>query len=139
MLAVCYGSGASGLTGYTSLTYTHDTVPIVVVELDGFEKDAAKLWRGEERDAFIDFIARNPEKGQLIEGTGGVRKVRWSRDGSGKSGGVRVIYYFHSEAIPIYLLAIYAKGERADLSAAQKKQARAFVETLKATLMRKRQ
>jgi hypothetical protein len=121
------------------LTYIRDTVPIVVVELDRFEKDAAALWRGEERDAFIDFIARNPEKGQLIEDTGGVRKVRWSREGTGKSGGVRVIYYFHSEAMPIYLLAIYAKGERADLGAAQKKQARAFVETLKAALKRKRQ
>lgn len=47
--------------------------------------------------------------------------MRWSREGMGKSGGVRVIYYFHSDAVPLYLLAIYGKGERADLDATQKK------------------
>jgi hypothetical protein len=71
------------------------------------------------------------------EGTGGVRKVHWTREGMGKSGGVRVIYYFHSDAVPVYLLAIFGKGERADLDATQKKQARAFVETLKASLKRR--
>lgn len=116
-----------------------ETTPVTVAELESFEKDAEKLWGAEERDAFIDVIARNPEKGRLIEGTGGVRKVRWSREGMGKSGGVRVIYYFHSETMPLYLLAIYGKGERADLDAAQKKQARAFVESLKANLKRRKQ
>ena len=56
----------------------------------------------------------------LIEGTGGVRKLRWARDGRGKSGGVRVISYFHSEAMPLYLLTMFAKNERANLSKAER-------------------
>ena len=52
----------------------------------------------------------------MIEGKGGVRKLRWARDDRGKRGGVRVIDYFHSEAMPLYLLTIFAKNERANLS-----------------------
>ena len=63
---------------------------------------------------------RHPAAGDLIEGTGGVRKVRWARDGRGKSGGVRVIYYFQSEAMPLYLLTMFAKNERANLSKAER-------------------
>ena len=63
-------------------------------------------------------MASYPTAGDLIEGTGGVRKLRWARDGRGKSGGVRVIYYFHSEAMPLYLLTMFAKNERANLSKA---------------------
>ena len=51
-----------------------------------------------------------------MQGTHGVRKLRWSRSGIGKSGGVRIIYYFHSEIMPLYLLAIFAKNEKANLS-----------------------
>ena len=55
-----------------------------------------------------------------MEGTGGVRKLSWSRDSRGKSGGVRVIYYFHSEGVPRYLLTLFAKNERANLSKAER-------------------
>ena len=58
--------------------------------------------------------------GDLMEGTGGVRKLRWGRGGRGKSGGVRVIYYFHSEGIPLYLLTLFAKNERANISKSQR-------------------
>src|SRR5262245_44930631 len=53
----------------------------------------------------------------LMEGTGGVRKVRFVVGGRGKSGGVRVVYYFHNEAMPVYLLTVFAKNEKANLSA----------------------
>ena len=115
------------------------TKPITVAELKSFEKDAEKVWNEDERNTFIDFFARHPDKGLIIEGTGGVRKIRWSREGMGKRGGVRVVYYFYSEEEPIYLLAIYGKGERSDLDAAQKKAARTFVDNLKLCLKRKRQ
>jgi hypothetical protein len=59
-------------------------------------RQAAEVWSDEERGAFVDFIARNPEVGKLIPETGGVRKVRWGRQGSGKRGGVRVIYFYHT-------------------------------------------
>lgn len=51
-----------------------------------------------------------------MEGTGGVRKLRWRRGGQGKSGGVRIIYYFHDEGMPLYLLTLFAKGERNELA-----------------------
>jgi hypothetical protein len=65
-------------------------------------------------------LAEHPKGGDLMEGTGGVRKLRWSRGGRGKSGGVRVIYYFHSDALPLYLLTLFAKNERANLSKAER-------------------
>ncbi len=55
-----------------------------------------------------------------MEGTGGVRKLRWARGSRGKSGGVRVIYYFHSNRIPLYLLTMFAKNERANLNKAER-------------------
>ena len=55
----------------------------------------------------------------LLAGTGGVRKLRWAREGRGKSGGVRVIYYFHSERLPLYLLTIFGKNEKANLTKAE--------------------
>ncbi|MEY2678115.1 MAG: hypothetical protein RLZ00_807 [Pseudomonadota bacterium] len=55
----------------------------------------------------------------MIEGTGGIRKLRWGRGAQGKSGGVRVIYYLHSEEMPIYLLTMLAKNERANISKAE--------------------
>jgi hypothetical protein len=65
-------------------------------------------------------LAEHPKGGDLMEGTGGVRKLRWSRSGRGKSGGVQVIYYFHSDALPLYLLTLFAKNERANLSKAER-------------------
>ena len=68
--------------------------------------------------------------GDLIAGTGGVRKLRWARDGRGKSGGVRAIYYFHSEAMPLYLLTMFAKNERANLSKAERNELADLVDVL---------
>ena len=63
----------------------------------------------------------NPNAGVLIQGTGGIRKLRWARSGGGKSGGVRVIYYFHNEELPLYLLALFGKNEKANISMEEKK------------------
>ena len=57
-----------------------------------------------------------------MQGTGGIRKLRWARQGGGKSGGIRVIYYFHSEIMPLYLLAAFGKNEKANLSSEEKHQ-----------------
>jgi hypothetical protein len=74
----------------------------------------------EERIAAVDFIAANPMAGDVIEGTGGVRKVRIAREGAGKSGGYRVITYYTSEERPVYLLTVISKGRQANLTAEQK-------------------
>ena len=65
-----------------------------------------------------------------MEGTGGIRKMRWARQGTGKSGGVRVIYFFHSEGIPLYALSIYSKGDKDNLSAAERNELVKLVEIL---------
>jgi hypothetical protein len=68
----------------------------------------------------VSYLAEFPQAGVLIEGTGGVRKLRWAREGMGKRGGVRVIYYFHSERMPLYLLTVFGKNARTDLSLAER-------------------
>ena len=76
----------------------------------------------DEQDALVDLVAYEPTCGNLIQGSGGLRKVRIGRSGSGKRGGARVVYFFYSAEIPIFLLAIYAKNEKGDLTVAEKKE-----------------
>ncbi len=109
------------------------SAPIAVCETPEFLSRAEKVWSADERSEFVDFIARNPEAGDLIQGTGGVRKVRWRKAGVGKSGGVRVIYYFYNETIPLYLVSLFAKNQKSDLSAGDKQDLAKFVKTVKAT------
>lgn len=77
---------------------------LTVIETDEFRAWAAKLWSDAEREAFIDWIAANPESGDVIPGSGGCRKVRWSRAGMGKSGGARVIYFLRLPRGEVVLL-----------------------------------
>ena len=93
---------------------------LTVAELSEYIRTADKLLSAAERQDVIRYLAENPKAGDLMEGTGGVRKLRWGRGGQGKSGGVRVIYYFHAEAMPLYLLTLFAKGDRANLSKAER-------------------
>jgi hypothetical protein len=107
------------------------TNPVTVVETQTFQRQADQVWSDDEREAFIDFIARNPETGDVIKNGAGVRKVRWGRAGTGKRGGARVIYFFHNADTPLYLLLVYAKAVRTDISAAAKKAVREFAESIK--------
>lgn len=97
------------------------TRPVTVAETHAFQRSAQKIWNEEELAALIDYIARNPETGDVIPGTGGVRKLRWARPGSGKRGGARVVYFFYRPDCPIYLLLAYAKAQATDLTAEEKK------------------
>jgi hypothetical protein len=107
------------------------TRPITVAETAVFVRQVAEVWSEEERLVFVDFIARNPEAGDLIPETGGVRKVRWGRQGSGKRGGVRVIYFYAHVDAPLYLLMVYAKARREDLSPEAKRTVQALAARLK--------
>jgi hypothetical protein len=78
----------------------------------------------------VDHLATHPRPGDLIQGTGGIRKLRWARGGRGKSGGVRVIYYFHSDRIPLDLLTVFGKGEKADLSKGERNELAKLVDVL---------
>lgn len=104
---------------------------ISVVETTIFTRRATALLSREEYDALIDFLAANPYVGDEIVGTGGVRKLRFAAQGKGKSGGVRVVYYVLDEAMPLYALLIYGKGEQADLTAEQRKSVKAIAASLK--------
>ena len=73
----------------------------------------------EERTEAKNMIAANPECGDIVSGGGGIRKVRFAIGGRGKSGGVRIIYYFHNERVPVFLLAVFAKNDQANLTRAE--------------------
>ena len=92
---------------------------MTVVETPFFLRKAATLLDDEERSALVAFIGANPEVGQVIPETGGARKVRWAAQGKGKSGGLRVIYYFYNEEFPLFLLTLYAKNQKANLTKAE--------------------
>jgi hypothetical protein len=103
---------------------------LTVAELPEYQKTAGRLLAEEDRRSIVDHLAAHPKAGDLIEGTGGVRKLRWARDGRGKSGGVRVIYYFHSDSMPLYLLTMFAKNERANLNKAERNELAGLVDEL---------
>lgn len=108
-----------------------------VVETPTFIRRAEKLLNEAERSALIAYLASHPLEGDEIVGTGGIRKFRFGAMGKGKSGGVRVIYYFYDQGMPIYALLIYGKNERADLSAEQRKAVASFAAAIKALRKRK--
>jgi len=92
-----------------------------IIETPTFIKDAGDAGvPDDEREAMVDVIAADPMIGTPIPGTGGARKVRFAGRGKGKSGGYRVITFFAADDVPILLLALVNKGERADISKADK-------------------
>ena len=95
-----------------------------VVETPTFVADASGLWSEEERGAFCAWIAANPDAGDVIPGSAGCRKVRWTRAGIGKRGGVRVIYFTRRARGEIWLLVIYAKSVRGSIPASTLKAVR---------------
>ncbi|MCL2009547.1 MAG: type II toxin-antitoxin system RelE/ParE family toxin [Synergistaceae bacterium] len=94
--------------------------PVTVIETPSFLRDAKKLLGEDEQKDLISFLAYNPTAGDVIKGAGGVRKIRWARAGGGKSGGFRVIYFFHSVEIPLFALAIFAKNEKSNIGQLEK-------------------
>lgn len=84
----------------------------LLIETPIFAAEADRLWSEDERLEFFDWLANNPEAGDVVPGSGGCRKVRWSRAGSGKRGGVRVIYFARLSIGEIWLLLVYAKSVR---------------------------
>ena len=91
---------------------------------------AEALVTPEEREAIVTMVATDPECGAVMQGTGGVRKVRVGRGHKGKSGGGRVIYIHHDADHPIFLLAAFAKNQKANLSKAERNELEKFVKTL---------
>ena len=105
---------------------------LTVVETSVFARRAEKLLSAEEHEELLFFLALHPRSGDEIPGTGGVRKVRYAARGKGKSGGVRIIYYFFDEDNPLYAIFLYGKNEQANLTPKQKREVSSFAATLKA-------
>jgi len=103
---------------------THNQVMLTIVETRLFQRTWPHYWTEDERGEFCAFIAENPEAGDVVAQSGGVRKVRWTRAGSGKSGGVRVIYFTRIKAGEVVLLIMYAKGKIDTLKASTLKELR---------------
>jgi hypothetical protein len=101
-----------------------------IVELPEFMRKANNLLSESERTNLISYLSLHPRSGDLIQGTGGIRKLRWGRGDRGKSGGVRVIYYYHDERIPLYLLTVFGKNEQANLDKAERNELAKLVDIL---------
>lgn len=103
-----------------------------VVETPSYLAAAKKAGIGdEERDAIVDHIAADPGAGDIIEGGGGVRKVRVPREGKGKSGGYRVITYYMNADEPVFLIHVLSKSKEANMTDKQKKIAKSIVKDIK--------
>ena len=99
-----------------------------VIETSVFTKRLKVLLSNEDYRLLQNEIILNPGKGKIIRGSGGLRKIRWSISGKGKSGGVRIIYYWVKTKEIILMLLIYSKNEQDDLSIEQLKTLKSLVE-----------
>jgi hypothetical protein len=90
------------------------------LETPSYLADAERLFTRQERLAIVDRLATDPTCGVVIPGSGGIRKVRFGFGGRGKSGGARIVYLFSGESLPVFVLAVFAKNEKADLSKAER-------------------
>ena len=111
---------------------------LTVVETSTFARRAERLLSAREYEDLILYLALHPESGDVVPGTGGLRKVRFAAKGRGKSGGVRAIYYFVDADNPLYALLLYGKNEQSDLAPKQKKEAAGFVARIKAAAKMRR-
>ena len=109
------------------------------METDEFLSAICKLMDDVERAELVLYLAYNPTAGDVIPGSGGIRKVRWGLEGRGKRGGARVIYFFHDMEMPLLLLKAYAKNKQDDLSEIELKKMQQFTTQLVEAHKRRRQ
>ncbi len=103
-----------------------------------FQRFAAAELLEEELDQLLDSLMRNPKQGQIIQGTGGCRKVRVATGGRGKSGGARVITYYHDQDTPLVLLTGYPKSEKDNLTNDERNALKAAIAGLKESVRKNR-
>ena len=101
---------------------------MVIVETSLFTRRVRSLLDDDEYQLLQLALVQNPHAGTVIQGTGGLRKLRWSGLGRGKRGGVRIIYYWFASRDRLLMLMIFAKNEQVDLTSDQRKSLRSIVE-----------
>ena len=109
----------------------NNTPEITVLQLPKFKAEATELIGTDGIDALAVYLIDRPDAGDVIPGSGGVRKLRWAAKGKGKRGGARIIYLYAVVAARIYLMRCYAKNMKTDLTADEKKQLRQVAAHLK--------
>lgn len=97
---------------------------ITVVELPNYEADVAELLTPDQCDGLITFLARQPDEGEFIADTDGLRRLMWGGRGNGKNGGAQIFYYFRDLNMPVYLVAAFPPSPRVKLTKAVKAQMR---------------
>jgi|SRR5277367_3749899 len=97
-----------------------------------------KLMDDEERAELDLYLAYNPTVGDVISGSGGVRKIRWGLEGRGKRGGARVIFFYHDMEMPLFILEAFAKNDRANLTQAECHELRQVTEQIVKSYKRRR-
>ena len=106
-----------------------------VTELPEYIRRADELLNAAERKSVIDYLATHPHAGNIMEGTGGIRKLRWAQGSKGKSGGVRVIYYYHDQRLPLYLLTVFGKTEKSNITKSERNELAKLVGVLVQTAL----
>jgi len=109
-----------------------------VIETESYLRAAKDAGMAEdEKAAAVDLVASNPDAGDVMQGTGGVRKARLAGRGKGKSGGYRIVWYFGGGDIPVFLLTVFGKGEKANLTQGERNALRSLTATLRESLSAK--
>ncbi len=109
-----------------------------IVELPEFIRKSAELLSEIEQQELIEHLSLYPQSGDVMQGAGGIRKLRWARGNRGKSAGARIIYYYHDERIPLYLLTLFGKNEKANLSKAERNELAKLAEILATVALEKK-
>lgn len=94
---------------------------LTIVETSSFAREAKKFISDEDLVELKNYLASKPELGDLIPGLRGIRKMRWQANQKGKRGGARIIYFFYNFNMPLFLLDIYSKSKKDDLTSLEKK------------------
>lgn len=121
----------------------HTAMPYIipmqsVIETESYLRAAKDAGMAEdEKAAAVDLVASNPDAGDVMQGTGGVRKARLAGRGKGKSGGYRIVWYFGGGDIPVFLLTVFGKGEKANLTQGERNALRSLTATLRESLSAK--